>query len=140
LVQQNENDLRAVDRDLERITRSVNDKKRVKDQINKTYQNLATQADRRRTAQAENDRQLSQAKSRVEVVRKDTAQLAQKLYTVDKDVKKKQDELRINTHFNQDSNEDEKHDYRSRKNEYVQLNVSYLHESFKKNPFLIHLA
>jgi hypothetical protein len=102
----------------------------VKDQINKTYQNLASQADRRRTAQAENDRQLSQAKSRVLVVRADTAQLARKLYEVDTNMKGKQVALRPNTHVNQDNNEDEEHNYRSRKNEYVQLNVSYLHDSF----------
>jgi chromosome segregation ATPase len=125
LVQQNENNLRAVERDLERVTRASNDKQRVREQINKTCQNLASQAKHRRTAQTDVDRHLKEAQRKVNVCRTNTSQIAQKICAVDKDIKTKQATLRSNRHSKQDINEEEEeHFHRQQNYQYVQAGVS----------------
>ncbi|CAF4719052.1 unnamed protein product, partial [Rotaria magnacalcarata] len=62
-LQQNQNDLRATERDLERVTRSCEDKQRMREQAIRTCQTSASQVDRRRAAQTDIDRQLSEAQN-----------------------------------------------------------------------------
>jgi hypothetical protein len=69
---------------------------------------------------------LGQAQAKASACRKNINQLAKEIYTVDRDIKTKQNALRSNRQFKQDSNEaeeEEQYDHQ-RNHHYVQATVS----------------
>ncbi|CAF5148693.1 unnamed protein product, partial [Rotaria magnacalcarata] len=81
-------------------------------------QTSASQVDRRRAAQTDIDRQLSEAQNKVAASRRNTAQITQKIFAVEKDVKTRRAMLLpSNTRFNEETNEQEDEQYYRQRNQ-----------------------
>ncbi|CAF4962475.1 unnamed protein product, partial [Rotaria magnacalcarata] len=81
-------------------------------------QTSASQVDRRRAAQTDIDRQLSEAQNKVAASRRNTAQITQKIFAVEKDVKTRRAMLLpSNARFNEETNEQEDEQYYRQRNQ-----------------------